>query len=86
MHTPIPKDHPEPADLERFMQGRLSGEEARNVLLHLLTRCPRCLQVTRRLWRFGDELLLKHRPGKELTVEAAGLGMSGKDPESSKCR
>ena len=83
VHTPIPKDHPEPADLERFFQGRLSHEEARNVVAHLLTRCPRCLQETRRLWRFGDEPLLKRRPGRELALDAAGLGMSGAEDEAA---
>jgi hypothetical protein len=62
--------HPGRHDLERFMQGRLSREEARNVVRHLLTRCPQCLQVTRQLWRLGAEARLKLRNGAGLEIPA----------------
>jgi hypothetical protein len=42
--------HPAWQDLESFMQGELRGTEAREVVGHLLTSCPLCLEVTRRLW------------------------------------
>ena len=51
--------HPADSDLERFMQGTLSPEARRDVVRHLLTRCPQCLQVTLQLWRIGDKAPLK---------------------------
>ncbi|HEV8577892.1 MAG TPA: hypothetical protein VGX68_02320 [Thermoanaerobaculia bacterium] len=45
------RDHPQPDVLERFMRSELSGEESRVVVRHLLTGCPQCLYITRRLWR-----------------------------------
>ena len=50
---PVPLSHPHPIQLERFMRGELSRAEARPVVRHLLSRCPACLPVTRRLWFLG---------------------------------
>jgi hypothetical protein len=41
------------------MLGESPRAEARSVVRHLLTGCPQCLQVTRPLWRFGEEALLR---------------------------
>ncbi|HEX9940529.1 MAG TPA: hypothetical protein VGG03_00820 [Thermoanaerobaculia bacterium] len=35
------------------MRASLPGPEARAVVRHLLSGCPRCLRVTRRLWGLG---------------------------------
>ena len=59
----------------RFMQCRLSREETRKVLLHLLTGCPQCLQVTRRLWQFGEEARLKI-PAEGALSKAKGVPAS----------
>ena len=45
--------------IARFMRGESPRNEARSVVRHLLTGCPQCLQVAGRLWRFGDEALLR---------------------------
>lgn len=74
LEEPEPNWHPAESDLERFMQGTLSPEARRDVVRHLLTRCPQCLKVTSDLWRIGDKAPLK--PPK-----AAHLGRhSGNDP------
>jgi tetratricopeptide (TPR) repeat protein len=49
----IPGGHPAPGLLERFMQGDVAAPERRRVVRHLLTGCPRCVAVTRRIWAFG---------------------------------
>lgn len=47
--------HPNRDQLERFMRaGGLPKPEVRAVVRHLLTGCPRCIAVTRRLWSFGE--------------------------------
>ena len=46
--------HPAAATLERFVRAGLGRPEARAVVRHLLTRCPRCVGVTRSLWCAGD--------------------------------
>jgi hypothetical protein len=51
--------HPDAGQIARFMRGESPQAEARLILRHLLTGCPQCLQVTRPLWRFGDEALLR---------------------------
>jgi hypothetical protein len=45
--------HPTGADLETFIGGRMGRKEAQNVVRHLLTGCPKCKQVTRKL--FADQ-------------------------------
>jgi hypothetical protein len=48
--------HPPAGQLERFLRGEL-GERARlAVVRHLLTGCPRCAEITRRLWSFGERV------------------------------
>jgi hypothetical protein len=44
--------HPTSAALERFVRGELPSPEVRPIIRHLLTGCPRCVGVTRRVWRF----------------------------------
>lgn len=48
----------------------LSRPEAALVVRHLLTGCPQCLQVTRQLWRLGDETLL---PKERVPPKAQGV-------------
>jgi hypothetical protein len=37
--------HLEAERVERFLRGELAGAEARAVVRHLLTRCPRCVAI-----------------------------------------
>lgn len=57
-HIEQVRAHPETWDLERFLRGELSGDsgrmECRKIVRHLLTGCPRCLQITGRLWTLGE--------------------------------
>ena len=61
----VRQDHPHPKQLERFMLGRLSRPEVAVVVRHLLTGCPACLQVTRRLWDLGDRAPLDRLDGRD---------------------
>jgi tetratricopeptide (TPR) repeat protein len=45
--------HPSRTDLKSFMLGRLSQQESRGVILHLLPGCPRCQEVTAAWWELG---------------------------------
>lgn len=54
----MPAAHPEAEQVERFMRGELAPPEVRAVVRHLLTRCPRCVEVAGRLWRLGDPVPL----------------------------
>lgn len=47
-------EHPDMRLLERFMRNELQGRERRLIVRHLLTGCPDCVAVTRRLWSFGE--------------------------------
>jgi hypothetical protein len=58
--------HPSEADLERFLRGELPRETARAVVRHLLTNCPLCKVITRRLSPPGDPLLELEALLKEL--------------------
>lgn len=51
------REHPDVKLLERFMRNELQGQERRAVVRHLLTGCPECVAVTRRLWSFGESPL-----------------------------
>jgi len=51
---PFRQSHPHPTQLERFMRGELPGLVVRSIVRHLLTGCPSCLSVTRRLWVLAD--------------------------------
>jgi len=46
--------HPNRAELETFMRGEMPSLRAAGVVRHLITGCSVCLQVTRRLWNFGE--------------------------------
>ena len=58
--------HPTPEDLARFMRGELSDEDPYKMFIvrHLLTRCPQCCAVTRRLWRPGAQKRSQPRQGE----------------------
>lgn len=49
--------HPGTALLEAFLRGELSAAECRTVVRHLLTGCPRCVEVTGRCWPPGSKLV-----------------------------
>ena len=55
------RPHPNREELERFMSGRLERCAARAVVRHLLVGCTQCVQVTRRLWPFGDRAPIQLR-------------------------
>jgi hypothetical protein len=46
--------HPARYRLGRFMRGELSRAEVAGIVRHLVTGCPRCVEVTRKLWRRGE--------------------------------
>jgi hypothetical protein len=48
------QNHPKEAQLASFMAGELRRSEASVVVRHLLTGCPSCVVVTRRLFQLGD--------------------------------
>ena len=48
------QQHPDSQLLERFLRCELEGEERRIVVRHLLTGCPQCVAVTRRVWSLAD--------------------------------
>ena len=51
MNTPIltestaSRNHPEPAELQRFLRGEASRDEVRAIVRHLLAGCPECTAV-----------------------------------------
>jgi hypothetical protein len=49
--------HPEPQQLERFMRGESPCDECRFIVRHLLTGCPECRVITRRVWELADHPL-----------------------------
>jgi tetratricopeptide (TPR) repeat protein len=51
-------EHPDVRLLERFMRNELQGCERRIIVRHLLTGCPDCVAVTRRLWSFGEHPMI----------------------------
>lgn len=58
------QSHPAREQLERWMRGELPRSEAAGVVRHLLTGCPACFQVTRRLWSLGDRVPLDDSEGE----------------------
>jgi hypothetical protein len=51
---PMRSPHPEADQVERFLRGELARPEIRAVVRHLLTRCPRCVEVAGSLWNLGN--------------------------------
>jgi hypothetical protein len=49
--------HPSVEELRSFMRGEMKRSEVRDLVRHLLTGCPECLEVTRRLWDLGERSL-----------------------------
>jgi hypothetical protein len=67
--------HPKTTLLEAFMHGELSRAEAAGLVRHLLTGCPRCAEVTRRLWALGEgSRALRTLLEEMLTLESGGTG------------
>lgn len=58
--TDIMRDHPDQDLLARFMRGELTSPDdraaRREIVRHLLARCPQCQKVTRRLWALGERV------------------------------
>jgi hypothetical protein len=46
--------HPPQETLERFMRCKVSRAERSAVVRHLLTNCPRCVELTSRWWGLGE--------------------------------
>jgi hypothetical protein len=46
--------HLAPAELERFLRGEASRDEARPVVRHLLAGCPECAAVMRPVMGFAE--------------------------------
>jgi hypothetical protein len=73
--------HPDRALLQRFMRCETSPAELRAVVRHLLTQCPRCVQITRELWAIGgtrptalDFLLLDKTKGRQPKLPSQRTG------------
>jgi tetratricopeptide (TPR) repeat protein len=49
----MPRYHPDPEQLARFLRDELAPRERRQVVRHLLAGCAQCLETTRPLWRPG---------------------------------
>ncbi|HEV7507223.1 MAG TPA: hypothetical protein VGS07_20200 [Thermoanaerobaculia bacterium] len=49
-----PREHPPPADLQRFLRGETSRGEARAVVRHLLAGCPECATAMRPAMRLAE--------------------------------
>jgi hypothetical protein len=62
--------HPSAEELRSFMRGELKRPEIRDLVRHLLTGCPECLEVTRRLWDLGERSLRLLE-----AISAAGAGL-----------
>ena len=78
---PADPAHPPAEDLVRFMRGALRRPEVRGLVRHLLTGCPQCLEVTRRLWDLGERSfrLLE-------AISAAGSGAGSSERAQRKVR
>lgn len=60
--------HPTPSDLEALLNGRLSGENARGVIRHLIGGCLACAAELRRC---RDRLVLQNTPEQPAADDAA---------------
>jgi hypothetical protein len=70
----VSQTHPDEEELARFFRGELPRSAAGPIVRHLLTRCPRCAQVTRRLWELGDG-----EPGSGVNEETEGEDGGGEE-------
>lgn len=50
--------HPAPGLLEAFMRNEVTAPNRLRIVRHLLSGCPQCVAVTRRVWSLGDRYLL----------------------------
>jgi hypothetical protein len=51
---PADLSHPSVEELEGLMRGELKRLAVSVLVRHLLSGCPRCVAVTRRLWNLGE--------------------------------
>jgi hypothetical protein len=63
------------------MRGELQRSEVRHLVRHLLTGCPECLEVTRRLWDLGERSLRVLE-----AISACGSGLHGAERVQRKAR
>lgn len=79
--APADPSHPAAADLARFIHGELKRPEARAIVRHMLTGCPQCVAVTRRLWSLGQRSLHLVE-----MLSAAGAGEGGAEGSRRKVK
>jgi hypothetical protein len=73
--------HPAGRQLARFMNGdgELPRDETRALVRHLLAGCPRCVEVTRRLWRpEPPPYALEEVPGDETRPIRLAVSLRGR--------
>lgn len=46
--------HPAPGLLEAFMRSEVAALDRLRIVRHLLSGCPQCVAVTRRVWSLGE--------------------------------
>lgn len=78
---PADFSHPSAEELRSFMRGELKRSEVRDLVRHLLTGCPECLEVTRRLWDLGERSLRVLE-----AISAAGSGLDAAEWVQRKMR
>lgn len=61
--------HPGEDLLLRFLRGNATRPESRAVVRHLLTGCRECLAVTRPVWGFADDRIVKLRALRPVVFE-----------------
>jgi hypothetical protein len=83
-------EHPSRDLLERFMEARVSREEVRQVVRHLLTGCAACSKVITPLWRRAlggiEEGGMEKSAMDELGGIAEALGALRRDLEALRAR
>ena len=65
--------HPSSDELACFMRGELQRPAVLAIVRHLLTGCPQCIAVTRRVWSFAA----RAPRDPETLAERAGLSRPG---------
>jgi hypothetical protein len=78
---PADFSHPSAEELRSFMRGELKRSEVRDLVRHMLTGCPECLEVTRRLWDLGERSLRVLE-----AISAAGCGLEAAEWVQRKVR